>query len=343
METKYIGIDVHKEFSEVCVMDSEGSVMEESRVDSSPKAYNDFFAKYAGSSCVIESTGFWEYLYDALEECGIHTVLSNPQKTKAISEAKLKTDKMDARMLAHLLRANLIAGSYVPSKEIRELRDLVRQRAGLVCDATKAKNRIHHELLKRGIRTKVSFTKREIEILISLNIHSINVELDILHSIKAKIKEYDKLIEEKADAYEETRLLSTIPGIGKYSALLIFSEIVDIKRFPNGKKLASYVGLVPTFRQSGNSARYDRISKQGSRIMRWCLVECTHAHLRFCRNSVISKFYNRVYRRKGGKKATVAAARKLIDVIYSVLSNRREFYVHRPIPGFKHVAKSTGQ
>lgn len=327
MRSNYIGIDIHKEFSQVCVIDSTGKVVKEGRVDSSREEYIRFFSKYTGSLAVMESTGFWEYLYDAVAECGIKVLLSNPLKTKLIADAKLKTDKVDARTLAHLLRTNMIPLCYVLNKEIRHLRDIVRYRLSLTRDATKIKNRIHHELLRRGIRVKIKFTKQDLLYLQQLNIESINRYLDVFDSIQTMIDSYNRDIDRLFEKYEETKLLETIPGIGKYSALLMFSEIGDISRFGNSKKLASYMGIVPSVRVSANSSHIGHISKCGSRILRWMIVECTHIHVNRCKDSVITRIYNRISKRKGKKKAIIAASRMMSDVIYSVLTNKKEFYI----------------
>lgn len=342
METRYIGIDIHKEFSQVCVLDSIGNIVEECRVNSDTEPYMQFFRRYTGSLAVMESTGFWEYLYDALVSCGLNVVLSNPMKTKAIAEAKLKTDKVDARTLAHLLRTNMIHPSYIAPPEIRAIRDLIRVRMNLVRDSTRLKNRIHHELLRRGIKMKTTFRQKDVVELRKLGVEIMNLNLDLLEATKLKIKECDDKISSCFESHEEAQLLSSIPGIGKYASLLFFSEIVDIKRFSNPKKLASYVGMTPIIKQSAKKYRVGSISKQGSAITRWTLVECTHVHIRHCKDSVITKFYNRVYRRKGKKKAIVAAARKMIDVIYSVWYNKREFYTHKSIPRRYIVPQCTG-
>lgn len=325
---EYIGIDTHKAFSQICVTDEKGRIEYEGRIDSSKEAYQTFFLKYKGNKAVMESTGFWEYLYDAVEGCGLEVTLSNPLKTKLIASAKLKTDKIDARMLAHLLRSGLIAESHVPEEKTRRTRSLLVYRDSLVRASTRQKNIIHSELLKKGMRFDTRFSKRDVKELRTFGMFSVNESLDVLEILGKKIEECNDKIDTEADMNEDAKLLDSIPGIGKQSALIIASWIDGIDRFPSAKKLASYCGLNTTVRESADKYHYGRISKQGASILRWTLIECTHSHKRLCRNSVITKFYMHLLKKKGKSRATVAAANKLVSVIYSILVHKREFYVH---------------
>jgi len=117
----------------------------------------------------------------------------------------------------------------------------------------------------------------------------------------------------------------TVPGIGYYSALLVKSEIGDINRFPFGEKLCSYAGLVPSTYQSGGMVRHGGITKEGSRWLRWIMIQCVSAHVRVC-DSWISRSYWCLAGRRGKNTDRVAAARKLLMVCYSVLKNKRPFY-----------------
>ena len=121
-------------------------------------------------------------------------------------------------------------------------------------------------------------------------------------------------------------MLQTIPDIGLFSALIIYSEIGDIQRFPSSSKLLSYAGTIPSVRQSSDVIQYGRITRQGSKNLRWIITECLHIHLRFDPSSSVSRFYRRISkgkRKKGG--AIVAASNKLLKVIYWVLRDRRPY------------------
>ena len=121
----------------------------------------------------------------------------------------------------------------------------------------------------------------------------------------------------------DVRLLMTIPGIGYYFALLVKAEIGDVGRFSSGDHLASYAGLVPSARSSRGVERHGGITRQGSRWLRWALVEAAMVHIRV--DSPVTRFYHGVAERRGRKAALVAAARKLMTVCYSVLVHGRAY------------------
>ena len=146
----YIGLDVHKEFCQACVIDERGRALSNERFPSTHESLDVFLAGIKDAKFVLESTGIWEYIYEGIEDRGFEVVLAHPLKVRAIAEARVKTDKVDAETLAQLLRADLIPRSWVPSRDIRDLRQLVRQRAYLARQSTSFKNRISAELLRRG-------------------------------------------------------------------------------------------------------------------------------------------------------------------------------------------------
>ena len=218
----------------------------------------------------------------------------------------------------------MLPTSYVPNKEIRKLREMVRNRTYLVRLRTSLKNRIHAELTKRGIRVlRDPFTKRGRTLLRSLGIGNVNDCLAAMDSLDERIRaiseELEKLSQENGDA----QLLTTIPGIGYYSALVILAEIGDISRFPSDEKLCSYAGLVPSTWRSGSATMHGHITKQGSKWLRWVLVECVYMHLRY--DTKLTRFFHRLARRKGRKVAAVATARKLLKVIYWMLKRKEVF------------------
>lgn len=125
---------------------------------------------------------------------------------------------------------------------------------------------------------------------------------------------------------EMATLLMSVPGIGYYSALLIFSGIGDISRFPDSYHLCSYAVLVRSTHSSGEVTYYgSRITKAESKYLRWILQECVHAHIRIEENSNISQFYHKIAKKKGNSKAAVAAAAKLLKVAYWIMKERRMY------------------
>jgi len=326
----YVGLDVHKEFCQACVMDAEGTIRSNDRIPSTVEDLDAFLDGFEDASFVLESTGIWEFVYETIERHGFEAVLAHPLKVRAIAEAKVKTDKVDARILAHLLRADLVPRSYIPSKDMRDLRQLVRQRAYLVQRSTSFKNRIHAELLRRGIRRPKElvkpFTQKSTHWMRSLAIPTVNSSLDCLEVIQTQVEQLNEQLLQEFDRRREAQLIATIPGIGFYGALLIWAEIADVHRFPDPEHLCSYAGLTPTVSQSASKSHYGGVSKEGSKHLRWILTESALIHVWNCPDSRLSRFHARVARRRGKQKATSATARKLLHVIYWMLIKDEEYH-----------------
>jgi transposase len=328
----FVGMDVHKNYLQVAVLDEKGKVLNNSRVDNNLIKVNDFFDRLhprSNTKVVMESSGMWYNIYECLRKRRLDVRLSNPAKTRAIASAKIKTDKLDSVKLADLLRGGYIAECYVPTKETMDLRELVRHRAALVRIRTKLKNKIHSIMLMNG--TSVSyvgthiFTKRYIEKLRELNNYRINGYLHIIESLNDEINTVSKKILLLAQGNEMARLLMTVPGIGYYSALLIVSEVGDINRFPDSYHLCSYAGLIPSTHSSGGITYHGSITKTGSKYLRWIMLECLHAHIRNEKNSNVTQFYTRVSKKKGNSKAAVAAASKLLKIVYWIMKEKRMY------------------
>jgi transposase len=335
---RYVGLDVHKEFCQACVIDPSGRVLSNERFLSTRDELERFLAGFKDAKFVLESTGIWEFIYEGIERRGFEVQLAHPLKVRAIAEARIKTDKVDAETLAQLLRANLIPRSWVPSKDVRDLRQLVRQRAYLVKQSTSLKNRIHAELLRRGVRRpekfKEPFSMKSIDWMRSLGIPTVSSCLNCLENFQAQIEDINTQLLDEYNRRPDAHLIATIPGIGFYGALLILAEIDDIHRFPRPENLCAYAGLVPTVRQSASSVHYGAISKDGSSYLRWMMTEAVHTHTRCEPDSRLSRFHAKVARRRGKQKATIATARKLLLIIYWMLVRHEPYHSQGLDPGF---------
>jgi transposase len=325
-KSMFVGMDVHKNYLQVAVLDEKGKILNNSRVDNNMIKVNEFFdSLHPGNNTkiVMESCGMWYNIYECLRKRQLNVRLSNPVKTRAIASAKIKTDKLDAVKLADLLRGGYIAECYIPTKETMDLRELVRHRAALVRMRTKLKNKIHSIMFMNGISISYvgthTFTKGYIEKLKELNDYRINGCLRIIESLN------DEKTLLLAQEDEMARLLMTVPGIGYYSALLIVSEIGDIHRFPDSYHLCSYAGLIPSTRSSGGTTYHGSITKTGSKYLRWIMLECLHAHIRNEKNSNVTQFYHRLSKKKGTSKAAVAAASKLLKIVYWIMKEKRTY------------------
>ena len=272
-------------------------------------------------SVVMESGYNHQHIYDLLKEKGYDVKVAHPLMVKAIAYAKVKSDKVDARMLADLLRADMIPEAYVPGKDVREVRDLVRRRRYMVKLRTMLKNKVHAEIATRWIKHDGDlFTEEGRAFLRSLSIAAVNDYLDTIEFLSGKIRELDEKVRPIAESDRYAKLLMTIPGVGHYSALLVSSEIADIDRFPDAEHLCSYAGLSPGVHQSGGT-QYT-FSGAGNSMLNWIMIQCTRVHVRRC-DSAITRFYQQVSRRRGEKVAIVAAARKLMKAMYVMLKEEK--------------------
>jgi len=276
----------------------------------------------------LEAGYCWQPIYDQLESIG-HTVkLAHPKEVKAIAKARAKTDKIDSETLTHLLRADPLPESYVPPREVRELRDRVRRRAFLVGMRTMLKNKIQAELAKRGIRLGVPlFTRKGRELLRGLGLEAVDQVMPVMLTLDRQIKEISWGLKRMCGEDPRASLLTIIPGVGYYIALLIVSEIGDVRLFPDSEKLCSYAGLGPTVRQSGGSTHQGGITREGSKWLRWALTQAVHAHLRHETN--LTRFYGRLAAKKPRQVAVMATARKMLKVIYWMLRNNEPYHPGR--------------
>jgi len=262
----YVGLNVHKRVCHGTVMDEEGHVVKRERFSNDSGALRSFMKDIGEAKVVMESGYCWQPIYDQLEKSGYDVRLAHPLKVKAIAEAKIKTDEIDSETLAHLLRVDLLPESYVPPKPIRDLRELVKRRAFLVGIRTRLKNRVHAELAKRDIDPGTPlFTKRGRALLLSLGVDAVSQMLSVMDVLEQQIGEISSTLKQAAAEDGRARILTSIPGVGYYTALLLVAEIGDINRFPDAEKLCSYAGLVPSVRRSGGCTVYGRITKEGSR------------------------------------------------------------------------------
>ena len=339
----YVAMDLHKHYMQVAVQDEDGNLIMETRIKNSPdhRPLQSFLERLdPDAEIAMESSSVWYGVYSYIRKAGFKVFLSNPMETKAISHARLKTDKVDARTLVHLLSADLLPPCYVSSETEMDGRNLVRHRKYLVDSRTSLKNKIHAILLMKGIRTDHGgFTKKHVEELYRIHDYRIDAYLRSMETVNASLKEADKMIAKTVDdeTHRNAKLLTSIPGIGSFSALVIASEIGDISRFSDSHHLCSYAGLAPSTRSSGGKVRHGGITKMGSPILRSVLSECVLCHI--YKDSQLSEFHSRIARKKGNPKATVASASKLLRICYWLLTEQRE-YTETPPP---HEPRSASQ
>jgi transposase len=324
----YIGIDIHKRYAQVAVMNETGQIIEEARVENAN--LDEFAQRHAGAKAAIEATGNYYHIHDTLSEY-LDVVVANPSKLKTIAQSDKKTDRVDAKQLARLVRLDSVPESYVPTEQIRECRALVRGRESLVQNRTEYANKVHALLSDHGVTRNVkplSASGRESLRELSLPETAqalLESHLRVIETLTDEITQLDERIEQRAESLPETQLLVSIPGISYYSALTIYAELGEISRFDGDKEVVSYVGLNPVIRESGDSRFEGGISKKGSSRARWVLVQAARVAVHTCEDEYLSRFYHRLAGRKNDQKAIVATARKLLVSIYYMLERGQEY------------------
>lgn len=331
---RYIGVDVGKRRCQACIMDEEGSVMDEFPFENTRDGIRRLLEQTGSESrkAVLESTGnLWLRIYESLEEHGVEVKLANTYKTKAIASARIKTDKLSARILAHLLRADLIAECYVVAPETRRVRALLRQRASLVRMRTMVKNRVHSHLDRYGYRSRWSdtFGVGGMRWLRGLEMEPVDrcildTHLRHVECLNDEIGGLDSWIASRAMESEDALLLMTLTGIDYYSAMLIACEIGDIERFPSPKNFVSWIGLCPTLHQSGNSTHMGRMKKDSNKRVRWILVQAARVASRT--DPRMRELYQRVASRQGDAKAVIRVANKMATIIWHMLTKQQPYH-----------------
>jgi transposase len=355
------GIDVHRLILTATIIDSIGNAItkEFSTRISSLLELREWIIKEHCERVLMEATGiYWHPIYAILEE-DVPTFVANPYFIKYSPSSK--TDKKDSVWLAEVCLEGHFRASYVPEREIREYRDLCREYRNLVQERTKFRNKVHRILSRAGIRLSpvISdiFGKNGLIIIEGLLQKKSNDQIfdsikhpkilgkksEIINSICGDLSEHDifliesamriiEVIDEEIDAFitkmelrfyqkpTDISILISIPGIQLQSASAILAEIGDISQFPSSKNLVSYAGLDPKVSESAGKAKYGHISKRGNKHLRFILVECANALSR-SKNNHLKVFYERLKKSKGHRQAVVATARKLLVIIYHLLTN----------------------
>ena len=318
----YVGIDLHRKRSQLSALDEDGNELLSRRITNEPEAMRSVLSELGDELRIaLEATYGWEWLADLLEAEGHELHLSHPLRTRAIAAARVKTDAVDARTLAHLLRTDLLPEAYVAPRDIRDLRDLLRHRVVLTRMRSAIKNRVHAILARQGIQ-------REHSDLFGPGGRAFLEELELreeprrrLDSLLSLISDFDREIEKvKAEIDSVARrdarvdVLSQIRGIGRYTAMLVIAEVGEISRFPSPRHLCAWAGLTPTVRSSDSKARLGHISRQGSSILRWALVEA--AQRASLGGGPLRSTFERISKRRGRQIAKVAVARKILTLCY---------------------------
>ena len=317
-----VGIDLHRKRSQVAVLDEHGSEVLSRRIVNDPETFLELLEGIEGESRIaLEATYGWEWLADVLEDAGYELHLAHPLRTKAIASARVKTDAVDARTLAHLLRTDLLPEAYIAPRELRDLRDLLRHRVALTRMRSALKQRVGAILAKHGIARPYSnlFGPGGMSFLAELELREgprrrLDSLLSLLADFDREIDQTSREIDQRAKADPYVEVLCQIRGIGRYIAMLVIAEIGDISRFASARHLCAWAGLTPTVRSSDGRARLGHITGQGSPALRWALVEAAQHSGRG--GGPLRDAYERISKRRGKSVAKVAVARKILTLCF---------------------------
>ena len=320
----YVGIDVHRKRSQVAVVSEDGTVqLNKNVVNGSEPMLRLIGDLPSGTPVAFEAAFGWGWLVQLLEDYGFEPHMVHPLRCKAIASARLKNNKVDAAILAQLLRADLLPEAWIAPPKVRQLRALLRHRASLVRVGTQQRNRIHAVAADHGYDRSASYwTGPGRGWLAELDLPPASREivtdcLAVIDGLAPIIDRIDGELHQHAKADPRVTVLRTLPGVGEFTALVMVAEIGDITRFGSARKLASWAGLTPTVRGSDLKVRHGNISKQGSAWLRWVMNQAAQTAKR---SPDFAATYSSIARRRGKKIATIAISRKLLTRAWHLLA-----------------------
>lgn len=335
---KFVGVDLHKQTIVLCVME----VVEGKRTVTATKRFQcrdtegirGFFEKLGTFQVVVEATANYEWFLLLIEDLAQRCVLAHPKKLRIIAESTRKSDKIDARVLAEFLAIDMIPEAYRPSPRIQQYRVLVRHRRWLQGRITSVKCKLRNKAAYYNADIADLFTKKgqkhlaEIAMSTSDRFECTNLR-DLWQWCESRLEEVDKdLAKFRQNAplaeREARAVLLTIPWVGPVTIDVILSELGDWRRFRSAKRAVSFAGLDPGSRESAGKAQQLKISKEGSRLLRWAMVETAWRLVNTCQRW--RTIFEKLVRNTGSKKrAIVGVARRILCVIFAMLRDGRAY------------------
>jgi transposase len=323
-----IGLDVGKHVAEIAISEAGRGTRPAGRVAATPAALREFAQTLRPDDQVaLEATTNTWAIVELLEAHAGRVVVSNPLRTRAIADAKVKTDTIDAATLAELLAADYLPAVWQPDPATRALRRRVAARAALVAERTRLRNRVSAVLGRNLVSCPASdpFGRRGRTWLGSVALPAderelVELTLRLHDALEREVEQAEAAIARVVVEDVRVRHLLSIPGVGLQTAVALVAVIGDVSRFSRPNRLASYLGLDPRVRQSGGRpAHTGHISRAGQGHARAVLVEAAHAAVRI--PGPLHAFHARIAKRRGPAIATVAVARKLTVLAWHLLSH----------------------
>ena len=334
---RFVGLDVHKRAVEVCIVAEGGQLLERASVAGTRAALEALATTrlLPTDQVALEATTHCWAVLRVLKPHVARVVVSNPLATKAIAQAKIKTDKVDAAVLAQLLRCDFLPLVWEPDALTEQRRVLSSRRAGLVAERTRLKNRIHAVLAQALVAVPVGdlFSAQghawlEKQQLPSLSRQLIDSDLRLLATCEAELSTLEQTLVQEAHADARVRLLMTLPGVDYTVGLALVAVLGEIDRFADGDHAAAYLGLVPSTHQSGEHCYHGPITKQGNRRARWLLIQAAQ-HVA-SHPGPLGVFFRRLLKKKNRNVAVVATARKLVVIAWHMLKQNEPYRYAQP-------------
>jgi transposase len=335
---KYVGVDLHKQTISVCVM---AEVAQKRKVQQRKsllckdvQGIRRFFEELGTFRVVVEATSSYEWFLLLIEDFADRCVLAHPKKLRIIAESRHKSDKIDAQILAEFLMLDMIPEAYRPSPRVREHRVLVRHRNRVQRQITKVKCQLRHKAAGYNADIVGLFSARGLIHLAKIAMsHADRFECRALQDQLEFLQQQLQAADQELRAFAQTgpvaerearAILATVPEVGPVTADVILSETADVRRFRSAKRIVAYAGLDPGLRESAGKGKQLSISKDGSPLLRWALIETAWRLVR--RTTRWRRLFERLRASTGHKKkAIVGVARRLLCVLYAMLRDGKAY------------------
>jgi transposase len=334
---KYVGVDLHKQIIVLCVVavvSGKRQVVARKRLACHDTAgLDEFFNVQGPFQIAVEATAAYEWLLQRVEGKADRMVLVHPRKMRIIAESRRKTDKLDAQILAEFLAADELPEAWRPTPRVRQHRSLVRQRDHLRRRITGVKNRLRNVLAHYNADVPYLFTAAGKEHLAAVALSPADrfvaeqLQTELKHHLRQR-REVDRQLREFARtapvAEQEARaVLDSVPCVGPVTIDVVLSELGDVRRFRSQNDVVQYAGLAPGVRESAGHRKNLGITKEGSKLLRWAMIELAWRLVSKTRRWGL--LYEALKARTGAKKAIVAIARRILCVLVSLLKSGQRY------------------
>lgn len=335
-----LGMDVHKRYSQIAVLDGTGQVCRREKLVHSPEILQEYLSQFsAGTPVAFETVGNWYWIAEAIEAAGCEPLLTHAAKAKVMMGNVNKNDKLDAEGLATLLHLGKLPTVWIPDAVLRDERELLRTRMAFGKIRTGLKNRIHATLGKYAlviedsdifVGTGYEQLKRKLVQLPVQTFTSVQMELDLLEQAQKQINQLEQRIHQTVRETPAMLLLKTLPGFGFIFSAHVAKETGTTERFPDQEHYVGYAGCVPKVSSSGGKTYYGHLRKESNHYLKWAFIEAANVIVAnrnrpTWRNKHVVRLYERIRQRKGHAVAVGAVARHLAEAAYWMLKKNEPY------------------